>query len=73
MTQVPQIPTMKNNTNLKMINKENAVAAAGGVSSSATSAFAAAKLTKVNIDNNMMSELTVTKNKKMKPLKQENQ
>ena len=52
-----------------MIDKENAVAAAGGVSSSATSALVAAKLTKVNIDNKMMSELTVTTNKKMKPLK----
>ena len=60
---------MINKTNLKMIDKENAVAAAGGVSSSATSALIAPKLTKVNIDNNMMSELTMTTNKKMKPLK----
>ena len=60
---------MINKTNLKMIDKENAVAAAGGVSSSATSALIAANLTKVNIDNNMMSELTMTTNKKMKPLK----
>ena len=51
MTQVPQIPTMKNKANFNMIDKENAVAiaAVGGISFGATSA---------NIHNkiNIMSE-----------------
>ena len=54
-----------NKTNLNLIDKENAHVAVGCVSSGATSALAVQS-------NNMMSAtavLTVTTNKKMKPLK----